>query len=68
MKKFALKLIEIYQYFSKFTPKTCRFYPTCSEYTKQAIEKYGFLKGCFLGLKRIAKCHPFNEGGVDYLE
>lgn len=68
MKKIALKLISIYQFFSKFTPKACRFYPTCSEYTKQAIEKYGFLKGFWLGVKRISKCHPFNEGGVDYLD
>ncbi len=68
MQKIALKLISIYQFFSKFTPKACRFYPTCSEYTKQAIEKYGFLKGSWLGLKRILKCHPFSDGGVDYLE
>ena len=65
LKKTALFLIKIYQFFSKYTPKTCRFYPTCSEYTKQAIEKYGFLKGCWLGLKRICRCHPFNKGGYD---
>ena len=41
LKKFFITLIKIYQFFSKFTPKTCRFVPTCSEYTKQAIEKYG---------------------------
>ena len=68
MQKIALKLISIYQFFSKFTPKACRFYPTCSEYTKQAIEKYGFSKGSWLGFKRILKCHPFSKGGVDYLE
>lgn len=68
MKKFALKLINIYQFFSKFTPKSCRFYPSCSEYTKQAIEKYGFVKGSWLGIKRIAKCHPFSKGGVDNLK
>lgn len=68
MKKFALKLINIYQFFSKLTPKTCRFYPSCSEYTKQAIEKYGVAKGSWLGIKRIAKCHPFSEGGVDNLK
>ncbi|MBQ2645659.1 membrane protein insertion efficiency factor YidD [bacterium] len=65
LKKTALFLIKIYQFFSKYTPKTCRFYPTCSEYTKQAIEKYGFLKGCWLGLKRICRCHPINKGGYD---
>jgi len=65
MQKIALFLIKIYQSISKLTPKTCRFYPTCSEYTKQAIIKYGFLKGSWLGIKRICRCHPFNPGGYD---
>lgn len=65
LKNFALFLIRIYQFFSKYTPRTCRFYPTCSEYTRQAIEKYGFIKGVWLGLKRICRCHPFNKGGYD---
>jgi hypothetical protein len=43
----------------------CRFYPTCSEYTKQAILKHGFLKGIFLGISRVLHCHPFNKGGWD---
>ena len=43
----------------------CRFFPTCSEYTLQAVEKYGTFKGCFLGIKRISKCHPFGKGGYD---
>lgn len=43
----------------------CRFTPTCSEYTKQAIEKYGTIKGLFLGMKRVGKCNPFFEGGYD---
>ena len=43
----------------------CRFYPTCSEYTYQAIEKYGITKGSWLGLKRIVRCNPFNPGGID---
>lgn len=58
-------LINIYQKFSRLTPSVCRFYPTCSEYTKQAILKYGILKGGWLGIKRIARCHPGNEGGYD---
>ena len=47
---------------------TCKYYPTCSEYTKQAIEKYGVLRGCMLGGKRILKCNPFSKGGYDPLK
>ena len=43
----------------------CKFYPTCSEYTKQAIEKYGALKGTILGIHRILRCNPFSHGGYD---
>ena len=67
MKQILLGLIKIYQYFSKFTPSVCRFYPTCSEYTKQAIIKYGVIKGSWLGVKRICRCHPGNPGGFDPL-
>lgn len=67
-KKLFIKLISIYQKISSLTPHVCRFTPTCSEYTKQAIEKYGIFKGIWLGLKRVTKCHPFNEGGYDPLE
>jgi putative membrane protein insertion efficiency factor len=65
LKKIAIILIHIYQRISRYTPRLCRFYPTCSEYTKQAIIKYGFLKGIRLGISRIIKCHPFNQGGYD---
>jgi putative membrane protein insertion efficiency factor len=65
MKHIFVFLIKIYQYFSKYTPKVCRFEPTCSEYTKQAIIKYGALKGSWLGIKRIGRCHPGNPGGYD---
>lgn len=61
----CLKLISVYQYFSKLTPASCRFEPTCSRYTYQAIEKFGALKGIYLGVKRILKCHPFHKGGYD---
>jgi len=65
VKNFLLTLIKIYQSISKSFPARCRFYPTCSEYMKQAILKYGLIKGGFLGIKRILRCHPFNEGGYD---
>lgn len=68
MKKIILLLIKLYQkYISIFLGKNCRFYPTCSAYTYQAIEEYGCIKGLYLGIKRILKCHPFNEGGYDPL-
>ena len=51
-----------------FSRKICMFYPTCSEYTKQALEKYGVLKGLWLGFKRILRCNPFSEPGVDELK
>ncbi len=65
IKKFLIFLIKIYQWFSKYTPKTCRYYPTCSSYMIEAIEKYGIFKGGWLGLKRICRCHPWHEGGYD---
>lgn len=65
-KKLAISLIRVYQFFSKRLPgKACRFYPTCSEYTAQAIEKYGLLSGIWRGIKRVMRCHPGNPGGVD---
>jgi len=50
---------------SPLMPKACRFYPSCSEYARQAIAKYGPLRGGWLALKRIGRCHPWNPGGVD---
>ncbi|HHF98375.1 MAG TPA: membrane protein insertion efficiency factor YidD [Candidatus Aerophobetes bacterium] len=67
-KKLAKGLVLLYKNFiSPWLPSVCRFYPTCSEYTLQAIEKYGARRGVLLGFKRILRCHPFNPGGYDPL-
>lgn len=63
MKKLFLALIRFYRRnISPLTPPSCRFTPTCSAYAYEAIEKYGALKGGFLALKRILRCHPFYKG------
>lgn len=69
MKKIIIYLIDKYQkYISPKISKNCRFYPSCSEYTKQAIEKYGAIRGSFYGIKRIIRCNPFSKGGYDPLK
>ncbi|MDI9471994.1 MAG: membrane protein insertion efficiency factor YidD [Bacillota bacterium] len=69
MKTILLALIRFYQrIISPLKPPSCRFIPTCSEYSRQAIEKYGAVKGGWLSIKRICKCHPFHPGGIDPLE
>ena len=66
MKALVILLIRFYQKFlSPLKTPTCRFYPTCSQYALQAVEKYGVIKGGLLTIKRISKCHPFNPGGYD---
>lgn len=66
MKKFLMFIIKIYQkVISPLTPPSCRFYPTCSHYGLEALEKHGALKGSWLAIRRISKCHPFHEGGFD---
>ncbi|MFQ5796201.1 MAG: membrane protein insertion efficiency factor YidD [Candidatus Bipolaricaulia bacterium] len=58
--------IKLYQLaVSPFTPPCCRFYPSCSEYAVQAIDKHGALKGGWLAVKRVGKCHPLHSGGYD---
>lgn len=72
MKKIVISLINLYQ--KSISPLIssknihCKFYPTCSEYTKQAIKKYGILKGVVKGIIRIFKCNPFSKGGYDPLK
>jgi len=66
IKKILLKIIKIYQeLISPFLGSHCRFYPSCSQYCYLAIKEYGIVKGTFLGAKRVLKCHPWNQGGVD---
>jgi len=72
MKKVLIKIIEFYKkvispWFS-MRGVHCKYEPTCSEYAKQAIEKYGAIKGTLLGIKRILKCNPFSKGGYDPLK
>lgn len=66
MKKIVIALIRGYQRFiSPFLGSSCRFQPTCSQYTLEAVDKYGVAKGLWLGTKRIARCQPFHPGGYD---
>lgn len=72
MNKMIIKIINFYQaHISLFLKKNgvvCKYYPSCSEYSKQAIEKYGVAKGGILAIKRILKCNPFSKGGYDPLK
>jgi len=66
VKRILIFLINIYKsYISPVLPKSCRFYPTCSEYAIGAIFKYGVLKGSIKSMYRILRCNPFNKGGYD---
>lgn len=75
MKRFALALIRFYQKFLSFDSgwpskfmggaRVCRYYPSCSQYTYEAIERYGIIRGSFLGMKRILSCNPWTKGGFD---
>ncbi|MDD2502367.1 MAG: membrane protein insertion efficiency factor YidD [Clostridia bacterium] len=69
MKKLLLTLIRSYRkWISPLFVPSCRFYPTCSQYSMQAIEKYGSLKGLYLSLIRLIKCNPLHPGGYDPLK
>lgn len=66
MKFLVLDLLGVYKAIvSPFLPPACRFEPTCSEYARDAVEKYGAIKGTWMGVKRILRCQPFCEGGHD---
>lgn len=66
MKYLFIGLIKFYRKaISPFKPPTCRFYPTCSEYGLEAVKRFGAIKGGYLAIKRISKCHPFHKGGID---
>ena len=66
MKFLVLDLLSVYKaVISPFLPPACRFEPTCSDYARQAVEKYGAVKGTWMGVKRIFRCQPFCKGGHD---
>jgi uncharacterized protein len=66
MKYVLIDILRLYKTFlSPFLPSACRFTPTCSVYTMQALEKYGFFRGTWMGIKRILRCQPFCKGGDD---
>ena len=69
IKYILVSFIKLYQkYISPLKPPSCRFYPTCSQYALEAIGKYGTIKGSFMAVRRLLKCHPFNSGGYDPLK
>jgi len=61
----GIAMIHAYRFAFAWMPSSCRYEPTCSRYTEQAIEKYGLFRGSWLGAKRIARCHPGHPGGYD---
>ena len=66
MNKLLINLLKAYQYaISPLLGRNCRYYPTCSEYAVEAVEKHGAIKGGWLGAKRVCRCHPWHPGGYD---
>ena len=68
MRQILIVIIKAYQYvLSPFLGHNCRFYPSCSCYAQHAIREFGVLRGTWLAMRRISKCHPWHPGGIDYL-
>ncbi len=66
MKILLIAIVKLYKYLiSPILPGSCRFVPSCSEYSIEALKKYGALKGAYLSVRRVARCNPFNPGGFD---
>jgi putative membrane protein insertion efficiency factor len=66
MQRLVTGLLRLYKLgLSPLLPSACRFHPTCSDYMREAVMKYGAAKGVWMGVKRLARCHPFHEGGFD---
>ncbi|MGD0201528.1 MAG: membrane protein insertion efficiency factor YidD [Bryobacteraceae bacterium] len=66
MQSVMVGLLRFYKaYISWLLPSACRFHPTCSEYMREAVERYGAVRGVWLGLRRLLRCHPFHAGGFD---
>lgn len=65
--RIAVVLIRGYQHLMSWAPQRCRFYPTCSQYTLEAVTGHGIVRGSWLGLRRIGRCHPWHAGGLDHV-
>ncbi|MEW8506703.1 MAG: membrane protein insertion efficiency factor YidD [Candidatus Thiodiazotropha sp.] len=66
MRRIVIFLVRLYQtILSPFIGQHCRFYPSCSAYALEALEKHGVMAGLWLSIKRVSRCHPWHEGGVD---
>lgn len=66
MQRLLIALLDAYkEWISPLLPSACRFHPTCSVYAREAMERFGAARGCWLAARRLARCHPFHPGGID---